>query len=192
MKKYILTGILAGLSMLFTVSAGAETKAKPKAKKDIPATVVFDGNTYELKYSKGNQNEWLNEYLLTDTTFNDYHYMFTVRAYDGLIATPQEVGSSVVYNLQQSYPGAKYAFFPGLGKDAGLQFFIRNGNILEFNTFRFTMVNGRPLSLQFVYREYATPDTEKAVMEKMSRQLDKKMDVWKEKILTMPVPPIRK
>ena len=158
---------------------------------DQAASVRFGGKKYILQYNVGNAQERLNEYLPAGEDFSSYSTMFTVRSYDALQNTPQEVASSVIYNLQQNYPSTQYSFFPGKGNDAGLSFILAKPGIFEFNFFRFTTYQGHPVALQFVYREYPTAKNEDQVRQKMVQTIQKNATAWENEMLSMPVPAIQ-
>lgn len=186
MKKYM---VCIGL-LLAVLCGGAAWAVHVQA--DQEEAVTFDGQKYYLQYSMGSSQEWLNEYLPKGADFKSYKYMFTARAYDGVSATPQQIGSAIIANLQKTRPGATYSFFPGNGTDAGLHFMMFQGNILEFNLFRITMQNGHPLALQFVYREYVNKQNADEVAKLMSATLNKKLSAWSKEIMSMPVPSINR
>lgn len=177
---------LIGILVAFLAGMTGVSFAKDKAD-----TIRFAGTQYTLQYSVGNEQERLNEYLPAGEDFSSYSTMFTVRSYDALQNTPQEVASSVIYNLQQHYPGTEYSFFPGKGSDAGLSFIATKPGIFEFNFFRFTTHQGHPVALQFVYREYPNAKNEDQVRQKMVQTIQKNATAWENEMLSMPVPAIQ-
>ncbi len=180
---YRIIGIMVGL----LVGMGGTGFAKESS-----ASIRFVGKTYILQNSVGNSREWLNEYLPAGEKFSSYSTMFTVRSYDALRNTPQEVASSVIYNLKANYPDTEYSFFPGKGDDAGLSFILAKPGILEFNFFRFTTYQGHPVALQFVYREYPTAENEDQVRQKMVQTIQKNATAWEKEMMSLPVPAIQR
>lgn len=174
MKKLI---SLFALLAFCAVGAGAIA-----IQKDDPS-VSFDGKTFYLRYSEGSSQMWLNEYLPQGSTLGNYTYMFAVRSYDGNPSlTPQQMGSAVITNLLRSRPNTNYSFFPS-GKDTGLKFLITDGKVWEFNLFRFTVKDGMPISLQFVYRESVSAEA------KMEKNLQRQEE-WARKLMSLPVPSV--
>ena len=196
MKKLtsvLLCLFLAGNLFAIVTKATSSAPVKKTSQTDKKATtsVTFDGKKFFLQYSVGNEQQWLNEFLPAGVTFDNYDYMFTIRSYDGIKATPKQIGSNMLAAYQQRFPANKYQFFPGVGEDAGVSFIEMNDKVLEFNLFRITTVDGHPLALQFVYREYMGTDY-KAAMDKLSKTVRANLDKWKTEILTMPVPAINR
>lgn len=171
----LLLGVLCG-------GAGCGPKEK--------ISTVFDGQTYYLQYSAGDEAQWINEYLPHGADFDSYATLFSVRSYDGLAATPQETASSVIYNLLAADPQAQYGFFPGENGDAGLHFMLTQGEVLEFNLFRFTTQDGHPLSLQFVYRVYPQPGKEAAGWQQFLETINKRLPEWTAEMMSRPAVPI--
>lgn len=183
MRRIQIIGILTFLLVGITGTSFA---------KDNTANIRFAGKKYTLQYNVGNSQERLNEYLPAGEDFSSYSTMFTVRSYDALKNTPQEVASSVIYNLQQNYPSTQYSFFPGKGTDAGLSFILSKPGIFEFNFFRFTTYQGHPVALQFVYREYPNAKNEAQVRQKMVQTIQKNATAWEQELMSMPVPAIQR
>ena len=190
MKK-VLVSLMVFVCATVAFAAPGKSTAKATQQGAVSTSVNFNGKKYYLQYSAGNSQQWLNEYLPSGASFNSYTEMFTVRSYDTIEATPQQMGSNMIAVYQQQYPNNQYQFFPGLGDDAGLSYIAMQGNILEFNLFRFTTVNGHPLALQFVYREYMAQD-HKPAMAKMAQTVKANLNTWKQQIMTMPVPAINR
>lgn len=180
---YRIIGIMVG----FLVGMGGTGFAKGSS-----ASIHFAGKTYILQNSVGNSREWLNEYLPVGEKFSSYSTMFTVRSYDALRNTPQEVASSVIYNLKQNYPDTEYSFFPGKGNDAGLSFILSRPGIFEFNFFRFTTQQGHPVALQFVYREYPQAQNEAQLRQKMIQTIKQNATIWEKELMSLPVPAIQR
>lgn len=154
--------------------------------------IEFAGETFYLQYSEGNEQGWLNEYLPAGETFSSYQQMLAIRSYEGLSASPQEAGSSVIYQLLQDYPNASYSFFPGENGDAGLHFILSQQDMVEFNLFRFTQHQGHPFAIQFVYRMYSSPEDIEQTKQLMMRYANAHLTEWIVEIMSLPVKdPIR-
>ena len=153
-------------------------------------STAFAGQTYYLQYSAGDSQQWLNEYLPAGADFDSYATLFSVRSYDGLTATPQETASSVIYNLLAADPQAQYSFFPGANGDAGLHFTLGNNQVLEFDLFRFTMQEGHPFSLQFVYRVYPKPGAEESARRQFLDTVNERLAEWTAEMMFRPAVPI--
>ena len=190
MKK-ILVSLMVFVCAMTALAAPGKSTAKTTQQGAASASVNFNGKKFYLQYSVGNSQQWLNEYLPARTTFNNYTEMFTVRSYDSAELTPKQMGSNMIALYKQKYPTNQYQFFPGLGDDTGLSYIASEGNILEFNLFRFTTVKGHPLALQFVYREYMEQNY-KPAMDKMAQTVKANLNTWKQQIMTMPVPAINR
>jgi len=192
MKKYILVCLLSMVS-LFAIAAGTKTVGTKKAEtKTALPSIVFDGKAYTLRYSAGNSQEWLNEYLPAGATFDNYTHMFAVRSYDGLKeATPAQIINSMARNYRRQNPGISFSVFQGNNGDAGMGFIMIQGNVLENNLFRVTKSNGKLISLQFVYREYTkSANRTKEELAQAGAHIKTNLPRWKQSLLSMPVPNI--
>ena len=165
-------------------------KSSVKTEKEKPSSVIFNDETYYLEYSVGNNVQWLNEYLQKGENFNSFTKMFTVRSYDTSTATPEQLVANIAALYQQQNPLNKYQVFKGKGDDYCISFIMTQGNIVEFNLFRYTSVKGHPLALQFVYREYIQNNEHKPAMQKMAQAAKTNLNTWKKEIINMSVPEI--
>ena len=203
MKKILVSFlVLVCATAVGAVSPKSTVKTSPKvpakaATKAAPAAhvVKFNGQKYILQYSMGNKQEWLNEYLPAGVTFANYTEMLTVRSYDGVKATPEQIGASIVTNLRQKYPDTPYNFvngaYPG---EVEVSFAIAEFSVTEFNLFRIVPgKDGHPVALQYVNRVLLpTPDNPKRqeLVETFAATLQKNLNKWVKALRVLPVPEI--
>ena len=196
MKKIItISAVLCVCACAVFAIAGKQQVRPAQSTKSIPS-VTFNGKKYYLQYSQGNSQQWLNEYLPAGVTFEDYTEMLTVRSYDGIKATPEQIGSSLVSNLLKTYPDTPYNFvkgaYPG---EVEVSFAIAQDPTYEFNLFRITPgTNGHPVALQYVRRiilpSPADPKRDQ-LMNGFVTTLQKDLNTWVKSIRAlMPVPAI--
>ncbi|MCR5504821.1 MAG: hypothetical protein K6E94_04590 [Elusimicrobiaceae bacterium] len=167
-----------------------KTPAINKTNKKETQSISFNNQTYYLAYSDGNQTIWLNEYLQKGEKLDSYKYMFSVRSYDTVTATPAQMVENMAKLYKQQNSLNEYQVFNGKGEDSCISFIMTQGNIVEFNLFRYTTVKDSPLALQFVYREYIQNGDHKSAMNKMAETAKTNLTTWKNEIINMPVPNI--
>jgi len=197
-KKVICAICCMGILSAFVY--GAEVKNKPAAKNSSPKkatqtvnTLTFLGEKYRLKYSTGNSQQWINEYLLNNENFKSYTKMVAVRSYDALQSTPKQMISSMAANYQRQHPNVRFSVFEGANGDFGMGFFMLEGRTMEHNLYRATTVNGHLILIQFVYREYAASEQRSTQeLQTMGQHVKQNLPLWKQELLSMPVPPINK
>jgi hypothetical protein len=145
MKKVVLSAIC----FILTLAAFAQNRTLQ--------AVNFDGETYNLAYSvQDSGGSWLNEYLRGgDGDLNNYEKLIGVRYYENSKLSHMDIAKATAANVVKKYPWAKYSLLEN--KNTGeilLDFFIWEGDIVEFNAFKLGMYKGYPVSLQFVRRWY--------------------------------------
>lgn len=195
MKKIF---ILIMFIFSMTACTAPEKQAhKPNKKETPPSSVTFNEKKFFLQYSAGNTQQWLNEYLPQGATFNDYTEMFTVRSYDGIKATPEQIATAIVSNLLTHYPNTSYNLVRGVNPaEVEISFGIATADVNEFNLFRIVLQeNGSPIALQYVYRALL-PNQDDPQRQKIADQfidtLQNNLTQWIQAIRRIPVPAINR
>lgn len=196
MKK-VLVSLMVFVCTIAAFAAPGKSTARATQQGTASTSVNFNGKKYYLQYSAGNSQQWLNEYLPAGATFNNYTEMIAVRSYDGIEATPEQIGTSIVSNLLNNYPDTPYNLVKGAHPgEVEVSFGIATASVDEFNLFRIVPgKNGHPIALQYVRRALLpSPDDPKwkEITDKFVYALQHDFDQWLQAIQTMPVPAINR
>lgn len=164
MKKLLVLLVLC--SVCVSLSAGPILKRK--AKVPVP-TLQFEGETYHLAYSEqdGGGN-WINEYLPAGEKLESWHKLLAVRSYGKVKLTPAVAVANLADNLKKSNPLAKSQRMENAKTGEAVIDFLtwpRSADFLEFNVFKFAVVDGVLMSYQFALREYENPANMKKFLE---------------------------
>lgn len=192
MRKILIILMILTCTIIAFATPTKSSKKTPK-QNNVVKSINFNGKKYYLKYSAGNNQEWLNEYLPNGMTFDNYTEMFTVRSYDGIEATPDQIANFIVSNLLKKYPDSPYNLVKGIHpNEKEISFAIATSSVREFNLFRIVPgKNGYPISLQYVRRDLlSTTNSAKGQQEKdkLVSDLQNNFDKWLQSIRNMAVP----
>lgn len=188
MRKYIL--MMMALIAVFCVACSGGENAGGKKQEH---SVVFNGQTFYLQYSVGNQPGWLNEYLPAGQNFDSYTEMVALRSYESIKESPKTIAQIIARNYAKTHPGVQYLLAANEQTGDGIVSYVMiEGNILEFNLFRTTEKEGIPLSIQYVRRRYLSQNTQnhREEMSAFGKELAQHRNEWIGKLDEMPVPPI--
>jgi hypothetical protein len=146
-------------------------------------TVVFGGETYELRENKsapGQVNSELREYLRAGETWDDYRKMVAFRM-QNVKTNAAGLAKATLEQVRKAHPDCFVKELAMEDDTATIFFILVNGADAELNLFRYQRSGSGIASAQFVMRNKPPYETQK----KFKAEQDKQWDTWLEELTAL-------